>query len=498
MKLRLEILITCFIGSLPFVAMAHPDIESSHNWKKTAQQDLNAARNLLANDHPGALNEVGDKNFLHALNDGYQDAQKNISQVTNYHGYRAILNQFARQFNDNHISSYPIDKPELISWPGFIVNLKKEKWRINEIAEQWSTELPSEGSELISCDGKAVEVWAKETYGKYIANLDVEAQKERYSSWLFIGENGLPAFDKQPSSCQFKKNNKVFDLTVNFQKQDRKTIRTKVLTQPVRSKAGFGISKIGEGYWISFEALYGDIDKIVEEVEAKKQQISKSEFVVLDVRGNMGGDTNWANRIAIAVYGEQYVAPAIGAPYVNLPNKESYRISEANVEMLEKQLADNIEYYGDDQVAIDYQKKIFEEIKMALKHHKNLAPVVSIDNRKVTYLLPDQKVEKEFKGKLLLLTDNACFSSCLLMTDFMLRLGAIQIGRSTNFFQRYYDMKNITLPSGLSGFTTMTKVDFGSTQNIGPFKPKYEYSGNLNDTEKLKKWVLTNVKGFEL
>lgn len=93
-----------------------------------------------------------------------------------------------------------------------------------------------------------------------------------------------------------------------------------------------------------------------------------------------------------------------------------------------------------------------------------------------------------YAGQVILLTDDDCFSSCLHMTDLFLRLGAVQVGRTTDVMHRYYDTKQIELPSGFSTFVSATN-DFGAPRSIGPFKPRYIYDGDMKNTQKLKSWV---------
>jgi hypothetical protein len=60
----------------------------------------------------------------------------------------------------------------------------------------------------------------------------------------------------------------------------------------------------------------------------------------------------------------------------------------------------------------------------------------------------------ELKGRLFLLTDNSCFSSCLILVDDFKRLGATQIGRATDANTHYQEVRDQLLPSGLVKFST--------------------------------------------
>jgi hypothetical protein len=96
-----------------------------------------------------------------------------------------------------------------------------------------------------------------------------------------------------------------------------------------------------------------------------------------------------------------------------------------------------------------------------------------------------------FSGQLLLLTDDHCFGACLLTAEFFLDLGAVQMGKATHTMAHSHDTQNHLLPSGLSCFTTMTKVGLAVAKWVGPFVPQYTYYGNMNDTLALQSWILS-------
>jgi hypothetical protein len=94
------------------------------------------------------------------------------------------------------------------------------------------------------------------------------------------------------------------------------------------------------------------------------------------------------------------------------------------------------------------------------------------------------------KGRLILLTDNLCFSSCLSVADDFRALGAFHIGQTTDAATHFIDVREQYLPSGYSMFSTLQSVDPGSPEQIGPFAPVLPYDGDIADTAGLEKWVI--------
>jgi hypothetical protein len=97
------------------------------------------------------------------------------------------------------------------------------------------------------------------------------------------------------------------------------------------------------------------------------------------------------------------------------------------------------------------------------------------------------------KGRLILLTDNLCFSSCLSVTDDFRTLGAFHIGQTTDAATHYVDVREQYLPSGYSMFSTLESVDPGSASEVGPFDPVLTYDGDIADTAALEAWVIATA-----
>jgi hypothetical protein len=95
----------------------------------------------------------------------------------------------------------------------------------------------------------------------------------------------------------------------------------------------------------------------------------------------------------------------------------------------------------------------------------------------------------DYRGRLILLTDNSCFSSCLIVTDDFRRLGALHVGETTDANTHYMEVREERLPSGLSMFSTLQAVDPSAPMQIGPFAPEVPYDGSIADTAALERWI---------
>lgn len=97
------------------------------------------------------------------------------------------------------------------------------------------------------------------------------------------------------------------------------------------------------------------------------------------------------------------------------------------------------------------------------------------------------------QGRLILITDNLCFSSCLAVTDDFRRLGALHVGQTTDAATSYVDVRDQYLPSGYSTFSTLAAVVPGDSPQEGPFEPAVPYEGDIADSAALEAWITGTV-----
>jgi hypothetical protein len=100
----------------------------------------------------------------------------------------------------------------------------------------------------------------------------------------------------------------------------------------------------------------------------------------------------------------------------------------------------------------------------------------------------DEKPALAMSGRLVLVTDRSCFSSCLVATDLFRRLGALHVGEATDVSTRYMEVRQEVLPSGIRTFSTLQKVALG-LEDFGPYEPAIIYPGDLAKTVELQEWV---------
>jgi hypothetical protein len=456
-------------------------------WAAITTRDVDAAYKLLRDNHPGAAPELHDLDFQHRLADGHRVALDRAKTVTSYEGYAAVLAGFAIAMGDKHIWSRPTFVVNLPRWPRFVVSKRGDAWTVTD-ADPPETSLV--GALLISCDGQSAEDLARKNLGGFRANWDIGAQQAQFAPWLLVDE-GNP-FITRPKACVFDTNGHRATITLDWVRVKRETLLPRLKAAGGAGSAGYGISQVGAGYWIALQGLVGaQAADVVNAVEAQKAVLRNAPFVVLDVRGNHGGSSILGREIAKSLFGAPYVEARLDlatSGECSGPDG-AWRVSADNIKHLEY-LRDSAEAVRESGPEV---RKIIEttlaDSRDALAHGRAFSRAIRCAETPPK-AAGATAAPSEMQGRLLLLTDNVCFSACLAFTDDFRQLGAFQVGQTTDAATHYVDVREQYLPSGYSLFSTLQSFDPGAPVQVGPFAPALTYNGDIDNTATLQKWVI--------
>jgi hypothetical protein len=456
-------------------------------WSPITVQDVEAAYRLLRDNHPGAAPELHDLAFQQRLNNAHTLALKRAGTVSSYQGYLFVLAGFATDMGDKHIWSRPTFVVNLPRWAGIIVSKRGDAWIVTDTEGDRSASLG--GASLISCDGEAVQDLARKNLGGFHAVWSIGAQQIQNAPWLLIDE-GNP-FITRPKVCVFEHNAKRQAVTLDWVRIKRENLLPRMQKAIGAGAAGFGVRRVGEGYWIALQDLLSDQARgVVKAVDEQKTALRESAFVVLDLRGNRGGSSVMGRQIAASLLGEAAAGGRLG------PATEAacggpdgtWRASEGNIKHLEFMQTAPLVVQGGPEIKKIVQDTL-RDARDAFAQGKAFSASI---NCPVAPPQPPTAAQPPslMKGRLILLTDNLCFSSCLSVTDDFRTLGAFHIGQTTDAATHFVDVREQYLPSGYSMFSTLESVDPGAPTEVGPFQPALTYNGDIADTASLEKWVI--------
>jgi hypothetical protein len=225
------------------VDAATVDQSAAMNWQAMARLDLDAAYQLLQNNHPGASAELGDAQFTTALTVAHGVALKRAAAISTYAGYTATLGEFASSMGDGHIWSHPLFLPGTLEWAGIIAGKRGADWVVaNDDAVIVGTELS--GARILSCDGVPVDTLAHDVL-HFQTNVDVTAMQIIKAGWMLL-DAGNP-FLRRPRVCVFDQDGKPASMTLRWNRIRRDELMSRYWKHPYGA-AGFELRTSGAGY----------------------------------------------------------------------------------------------------------------------------------------------------------------------------------------------------------------------------------------------------------
>lgn len=454
-------------------------------WRLMAEIDARAALELIERNHPGADPSLGDAAFMERLRKARSHVEERLARVDGYPAYNALMSGLAADFGDGHIWSTPLVQYRFSAWPGVILSRRGGAWVVG--AQDRDTDDPDLlGHRLVSCDGRAAEDWGRERIGLFKGNPEVEAQLAENAAWLLL-RDGNPYLSR-PESCVFQSPHGLREpVKLGWRQAEVSEIEPFIeRAEGRRPAAGMGVAPFAGGYWIHLETLDSSAAQVVAEVEKLQMELRRAPTVVLDLRGNGGGDSSHAAAIARALVGDQLVAES-ARPAAQCRGA-FWRVSPGNLEML-RGWRDRLK--GGDAQSFAYVSGLVEDMETGLAQGRSFSPALPAcagEGTAEAQPAPGKLPPSAMSGRLVLVTDRSCFSSCLIAADLFRGLGAIHVGEATDVSTRYMEVRQEILPSGIRTFSTLQKVALG-TADYGPYEPAVGYPGDLAATEELQQWV---------
>jgi hypothetical protein len=455
---------------------ADPRAAAKAHWQGLARNDLDFAYVLLRDNHPAMAPELGEAAFSARVEAAYTAARARLEKVESHGGLRHTLEAFAAAAEDAHVFADFALQRKYFVWPRFLTRTDGERYFTVGAGDN----LPAEGSELIACDGIAAADLAKQRIAPTVADWSIEAQRAANAWRLLVDErNGFVA---APKTCVFEKDGARTEMALGWTGSTYDTIAPVIAATSQRADAGYGVERLDDGgFWIAMEGMHAEAEAVVKAAEARKAELRAAPYVVVDVRGNGGGSSSYGDRLAKILFGR---APAYDGP----PMRDAWRVSKGNAAAMEDDAKNAARERPGDKDYAQWTRSTADTLKKALDAGRPFAPA-SPKKGETAPDFVDPAGGRPGEARIYLLTDNACFSSCLLMADSFKRLGAAHVGRATNAATRYMESRGEFLPSRLGYFYILQKVSLGSPARIGPYVPAARFDGDMRDKEALKAWI---------
>jgi len=461
---------------------AQEQSRTAAHWQALTRADVEAAYALLIEDHPALSRTINDTAFRARLDEGRTLALQRAEQVQTIEGYFATMAGFANVAGDKHIWWRSPYVAASVQWAGLIMTRRGESFVVFS-HQTIEGEASLEGAVLTSCDGVSADEFAAQKLGGFSAVWSVEAQRIQSAPSLLV-DSGNP-FVLRPSACTFMRDRRTITHTLNWREAQRADLRPLVRPALNRGAAGYGVRAFDGGMWISLQSLDDDAAPVIEAVRAQQVQVRAAPIVVLDMRGNGGGNSEYGAQLARVLFGEaRFNHLYRGGGACNTV----WRVSPRNLETMRSYVS-RFERTNPD-FSRGMRAAVADAERAQARGEEFNGPTACAGDRAAAGAPPAQAAA----GRIVLVTDNTCFSSCLIVTDMFRRLGALHVGQATDAATHYFEVREERLPSGLSYFSTLQAFSPGTPAQMGPFAPELRYDPDIADTAELEAWVVRAVR----
>jgi hypothetical protein len=457
------------------------------DWVGLTVNDLSVIRQLIVDSHPGAIDSKNEA-FADWVERGYLEASQLARRVNSRKDSQAVLNFYIAGFKDGHVGQSQPDKGSS-SWAGFILDMRGQRFVVKHVAKNWPVPLPPMDSEVISCDNKSVREKLESEISPYVdRRLNLQSTWLHLAQKLTVDDASYPVLARDLSkSCLVALPNGVRqNFTLLWQEDSGQLEAFLHQPQPPQTLKNLG----GGRYWIHVSnfmpsaAENASLDKMLDVVK----RLNDANLVVLDTRGNRGGNS---------LVGAEILSALLGSQLVKSLDESSrayamWRVSPFALSTLNRALTTMDSDYGKNSEAYKFVFSLTKSMEVALHGKKDWLRQPSTSS-------VDQEGARSvnaqgFKGKLALVTDSFCASACLDFADVVLAVpGVVHLGLPTSADTLYIDIGAQTLPSGAQ-FWLPLKVWRGRARgNNQSYDPQFVFDGDINDTAAVQKWVLDTL-----
>ena len=476
-KCLLTLLLAACIGT------AWAQEKTPNAWRQMAIDDLEFIRDTLQAQHPGPLN-TDQPEFNTWLHDGFEQAMGDLDRVRSYGGYRGLVYRYIAGFRDGHLGinlhlHYRVGK-----WPGFMVVWRGEAFEVYHVEPQ--LDAPAVGDRLLSCDGMDTDtLW--QTRVMPFLGKGIPADRYRRGPELLI--NHANPLQNDPESCRFARGDETFEVSLNWTWPDEGYMDRFRIPATTGQRNPLEIRELPDGSpWFSIPTFgpSGDQEVLMKSLMEGLAQYRDRDTFVVDVRGNGGGSSYWAEAFVRGLYGDAF--------WEALPsNDEGYavhRVSPENLAHFENLLPQLAGSSGEDSTFYRYFAALVEGMRAALADGQGLYEHHFEDEEDGT-TEQTGPATPAFNGRLVFLTDSACGSACLDFADVVLQLpNHVHVGHPTSADTIYMEVRGLGLPSLNGRISFATKFYRNRLRaNNEYYLPSALWTGDISDTAGLEKWI---------
>lgn len=508
MKLYLEILIKTVIAIILLAFVSAVVVYFAFlTPQKRAAKHLDFVHQSITEMHPAVLDPSATE-FQVWYKAGYEKAKALLPLVHSAADEQALLNYYLVGYKDSHLSGYiaysryhRLEQPKE-QWAGWLLKATTQGYEVAYSVSGGS--YPEVGLQLVSCDNQPIEELLQNRYAPYAdARWNLLIARDRVAQALTQKSMEYDVLARpEITQCLFKNSmgeEKQFPFV--WQKLDEKikqhirALTYKTYTYPSLTRKTAGVA------WINVS----DFNLKTPEAYAHHQQLLKdlaslhaNETLIFDLRLNGGGNSGFGDEILTAAFGKNgrmYLAVQLVEKFG--ASKSYYRPSWSfywSRDYMIKQLKLS---QGENSSEVKWLSAVNERMKKALENNEQ-----QFSQQEALEGLVDNSVEFEsanwsYSGKVIILTDKRCVSSCLDFVDRLKQIpNVLHWGEPTSADTVYTEIADMWHNYHEDTYSFMVPVkqwNHRARKDNEPYIPDSVFNGNIYDDSSVEQWVLEKL-----
>lgn len=491
---------------------------SAQNWPELARQDLQAAHDELAANHPApAVGGAAGQQFNAWLDTGLQQALAQAGRANSGSSQAYLVRYYAAGFRDANIygrASYdtPATRFEALSWGGVTTGWRDGRYVVTNV-ERGTRGAPPIGAAIVSCNGTPIEEYARSKLDLWEGNLNTEAGRVQTAPYLLWNRNN-PYVNGVPSLCEYQSGRgrpREFQLMPKppTAGATEAAFRSTVW---VHQGAPLSIETVNGRPWVNVHSFADDAgwDAFNAQLAEQAATLQGPQGFVLDFRGasgssNLGSSARGygtVNRIWTPEFAQgQQVTDAEFTYRATPKNREWY------AQVVERMQQDARFVYESPQIIAQTQAILARmDQAIAAGEATFVLPANPLPEGTVSQTIgPDGQVlgtapaaptgpaANPVQGPVIVLVDSGCGGGCLDTVDLLSRLPNVRIvGSTTPADSVFIEQTNTRLPSNYTDVSYGHKAWLNRPRaNNAPFDPQgaLKYTGNPLDEAAVRTWV---------
>jgi hypothetical protein len=470
----------------------------AQDFRSLASQDLQAARDELAAEHPApVVGGAAAQSFNAWLDTGLQQALAKVGQVNSGSSHAYLLRYYAAGFRDSNITARAsYDTPETrffaTNWPGFATGWRNGEYVVTYV-QPGVRNTPPLGAVATECNLTPIEEYARSKLDLWEGDLNSEAGRVTTAPYLLWNRNN-PFVNGVPSVCKFRVGRRERDYEIrpqpptpaNLEAAYRATVYTAGATP-------LSIETVNGRPWVNVHSFSDDAgwDAFNAQLAEQASALRGPQGFVLDLRGaagssNLGSSARGygaVNRIWTPEFAQSKQPSGQDFTYRASPKtREWYNVVIGRMQQ--------------DARFVYESPQVIEQTQAILAGFD-----AAIAAGQTTFNLPapasatDTGAANPVQGPVVVLVDASCGGGCLDTVDLLSRLPNVRIAGSPTPPDSIFIEQTVSrLPSNYAdlsyGHKAWTSRERGNNQ---PFTPGQglAYTGNPTDEAAVRTWVAT-------